>query len=110
MTDERIVLRAKEISDEDLHFQEQDKKKIEELRAKTEKNEDEAYQNSHRNHCFRCGTPSLVEVDFRGIKIDMCVKEGCGAVHLDPGEMEKIIEEERGFFGKVKHSVSSVFK
>ena len=33
MTSERVVIRAKELSDEDLDFQEQDKKKIEEPRA-----------------------------------------------------------------------------
>jgi Zn-finger nucleic acid-binding protein len=52
----------------------------------------------------------LVEVDHKNVKIDICVNEGCGAVHLDPGEMEKILEGERGVFGKVKNSVFSVFK
>ena len=110
MTGERIVVRAKELSDEDLYFQEQDRKKIEELRAKATKDADEAYLNNHRYHCFRCGTPTLVEVAYRGIKIDLCVKEGCGAVHLDPGEMEKILEGEKALFYKVKLALSTVFR
>ena len=110
MTNERLVIRAKMLPDEDLYFQEQDKKKVEELRAKAEKDADEAYLSAHRNHCFRCGTPSLVEVDYNEIKIDMCVKEGCGAVHLDPGELEKILEGERGLFAKVKQSLSAAFR
>lgn len=110
MTNERVVIKAKELSKEDLYFREQDKKKIEELRAKSTKNADEAYRDAHRNHCFRCGTPSLVEVEYKGIKIDLCVNDGCGGTHLDPGEMEKILEEEKGLFFKVKYSLSYVFR
>ncbi|MFH1243062.1 MAG: zf-TFIIB domain-containing protein [Pseudomonadota bacterium] len=110
MTNERIVIRAKGLSDEELYFLEQDKKKIQELRGKYTRNAEDAYRDAHRNHCFRCGTPSLVEVDHRGIKIDLCVNDGCGAVHLDPGEMEKILEGGRGLFYKIKHSISSVLK
>ena len=111
MTNERIVIRAKKLSGDDLYFQEQDKKKIEELRAKYTENADDAYRDAHRNHCFRCGTPSLVEVDYKGIKIDLCVNDQCGGVHLDPGEMEKILEEERGLiYYRVKLSLSSVFR
>lgn len=38
------------------------------------------------------------------------INDGCGAVHLDPGEIEKILKGERGLFGKVKHSLSSILK
>jgi len=107
MKDNRIVINA---SEEELHFREQEKKKIEELRATAAKEANEGYSDAHKNHCFRCGTHSLVEVDHKGIKIDICVNDGCGAVHLDPGEMEKILKGERGVFGKVKNSVFSVFK
>lgn len=107
MPNERIVIKA---SEEDLHFQEQERKKIEKLRAAASKETNEAYRSAHKNHCFRCGTHSLVEVDQKNVKIDICVNEGCGAVHLDPGEMEKILEGDRGVFGKVKNSVFSVFK
>lgn len=107
MKDGRFVIKA---SEEEIHFQEQEKKKIEKLRAAAAKEADEAYTSSHKNHCFRCGTHSLIEIDYQNVKIDMCVNEGCGAVHLDPGEMEKILEGEKGAFGKVKKSIFSVFK
>ncbi|MDY6792545.1 MAG: zf-TFIIB domain-containing protein [Thermodesulfobacteriota bacterium] len=107
MKNERVII---QVSDEDLHFREEERKKIEKLRAIAAKEADEAYSKDHKNHCFRCGTPSLVEVEHNKVKIDICVNEGCGAVHLDPGEMEKILEAEKGVFGKVKNSVFSVFK
>jgi hypothetical protein len=110
MANERVIVRAKEVSDEDLYFQDQDKKKMEELRSKAAKDSDKAYRDAHRNHCFRCGTPSLAEVEHKRVKIDLCVNEGCGAVHLDPGEMEKILEGGRGLFDRVKRSFVSALK
>ena len=103
----RIVIKA---SDEDIHFQEQDRLLVEKRRAEAAKEANDAYINAHKNHCFRCGTHSLIEVDHKNVKIDMCVNEGCGAVHLDPGEMEKILEGKKGVFGNVKKSVFAVFK
>ena len=110
MTIQRTVIKAKDLSAEDLYFQQQDKKRIEELKAKSNRDANDAYRDAHRNHCFRCGTPSLVEVDYSSIHIDLCVNDDCGAVHLDPGEMEKILEGGKGLFFKVKASISSAFK
>jgi hypothetical protein len=107
MIDDRVIIK---VTDEDLHFRQEEKKQIEKLRAKAAKEANEAYSEAHKNHCFRCGTHSLVEVDHKNVKIDICVNEDCGAVHLDPGEMEKILEGERGVFSKVKSSVFLVFK
>ena len=107
MINDRVIIKA---SDEDIHFREEERKQIEKLRAKAAKEADEAYSNDHKNHCFRCGTHSLVEVEYKNVKIDICVNEGCGAVHLDPGEMEKILEGEKGVFTKVKTSIFMVFK
>jgi len=107
MKSDRVIIKA---SDEDLHFREEERKQIEKLRAMAAKEADEAYSKAHRNHCFRCGTHSLVEVEHKNVKIDICVNERCGAVHLDPGEMEKILEGEMGVFSKVKSSIFSVFK
>ena len=98
------------IVNEDLHFQEQDRKKIEKLRAEAKKEATEAYSIAHRNHCFRCGTHSLVEVQQGKIHIDICINKDCGAVHLDPGELEKLLEGESAVFGKIKNSIFSVFK
>ena len=107
MINDRVIIK---VSDEDLHFREEERKQIEKLRAMAAKEADEAYSEAHKNHCFRCGTHSLVEVEHKNVKIDICVNEECGEVHLEPGEMEKILEGERSFFSKVKSSVFFVFK
>ncbi|MCP4372173.1 MAG: zf-TFIIB domain-containing protein [Deltaproteobacteria bacterium] len=107
MKNERVIIN---VSDEELHFREEERKQIEKLRTKAAKESDEAYSEAHKNHCFRCGTHSLVEVAHNNVNIDICVNEGCGAVHLDPGEMEKILEGEKGVFNKVKVSIFTVFK
>ncbi len=110
MINERIVIKAKELSKEDLYFLEQDKKKIQDLRVKAIKESDEAYRQAHQSHCFRCGTPSLIEIDHGTVKLDMCVNAECGAVHLDPGEMEKILEGDKSLFFRVKLALASAFK
>ena len=107
MINDRVIIKA---SDEDIHFREEERKQIEKLRAMAAKEADEAYRKAHKNHCFRCGTHSLVEVEHKNVNIDICVNKGCGAVHLDPGEMEKILEGEKGVFSAVKRSIFSVFK
>jgi hypothetical protein len=107
MKNDRVIIKA---SDEDIHFREEERKQIEKLRAKAAKDAGEAYAEAHKNHCFRCGTRSLVEVEHKNVKIDICVNKKCGAVHLDPGEMEKILEGEKGVFSKVRSSIFLVFK
>ena len=49
-------------------------------------------------------------MDYADIRIDMCINESCGAVHLDPGEMEKILEGERGLYSKIKRSLVAAMK
>ena len=107
MMTERLTLNPKA---EDGFFQRKEKELIEKQRAIAAEESNEAYSSAHKNHCFRCGTHSLVEVDYKDVKIDICVNEGCGATHLDPGEMEKILESDGGVFVIVKNSVFSVFK
>ena len=110
MKNAREVIKGSKFDEEFIYFQEQDKKKLEALKAKAAKNMSAAYQEAHRNHCFRCGTPSLIEMNYAGIRIDMCINESCGAVHLDPGEMEKILEGERGLYSKIKRSLVAAMK
>jgi hypothetical protein len=98
------------INSEDAYFEKHYRKQMEELRASAQQEANETYKNEHKNHCFRCGTHSLVEVQQGDVHIDICINEGCGAIHLDPGELEKILEGEGGLFGKIKSSVFSVFK
>ncbi len=107
MVNERIIVKP---SEEDLYFKEKDRLLIEKLRTDAAKEAEESYSGAHKNHCFRCGTHSLVEIAYKNVSIDICVNEGCGAVHLDPGEIEKILEGEKGVFKNVKNSVFSIFK
>ena len=94
---------------ENLYFKEEDAKLIRELRDKNKKSSDDDYRESHSYHCFRCGTRSLVEVDRGDIKIDICANENCGAVHLDPGELENIMKDEQAIKG-IRKSFLSIFK
>jgi Zn-finger nucleic acid-binding protein len=51
----------------------------------------------HADHCGRCGGLLFAQA-FRGLEIHRCAD--CGAVLLDPGELEQIADHDRGrFFG-----------
>ena len=67
---------------EDAYFAEQDKKLIDKLRQESDQDADLKYREAHKYHCFRCGTPSLAEVDEGNVKVDICVNKDCGALHL----------------------------
>lgn len=106
------LLRVKiesEVGTEEVYFKEQDQKLIKELRANTEKEANDKYRADHKNHCFRCGTASLVEVERGDVKIDICVNQNCGAVHLDPGELEQILKDKKSI-SSVRNSVFAIFK
>lgn len=110
MPKDRVNVRIKaEMGPEEMYFKEEDEKLMKELREKTVNEANEKYREEHMNHCFRCGTKSLVEIDRRDVKIDICVNENCGAVHLDPGELEQILED-RKTISVIRNSVLSIFK
>lgn len=46
-----------------------------------------AEKAAHRQRCGKCGG-ELSPRPFRGVEIDVCT--GCGAVLLDPGELETL--------------------
>ena len=94
---------------EEAFFAEQDQKKLRKLRKKTTDEATKKYSKEHRYHCFRCGTKSLAEIDEGKVKIDICVNENCGAVHLDPGELKKIIKNQKAL-SAAKNAFLSVFK
>ena len=98
-----------EVDQENLFFKEEDQKLIQRLREKAAKEKDNEYREAHKHHCFRCGTESLVEIDRGDIKIDICANEDCGAVHLDPGELEQILKDEKAI-GAVRSSFLALFK
>jgi hypothetical protein len=94
---------------EDAYFSEQDQEKLRNLRKKAEDEASSKYREEHKYHCFRCGTQSLAEIDEGKVKIDVCVNKGCGAVHLDPGELKEIIKDQRAL-SAAKNAFLSVFK
>jgi len=96
MAENRISIKIQpQKGSEEAYFIEQDQKIIKELRERTSREATEKYCQEHKNHCFRCGTKSLVEVDRGDVKVDICVNENCGAIHLDPGELEQILKDRR---------------
>ena len=109
MAKDRILVKIQsEMGSEETYFREQDQKKIKELRENAAQEATVKYCEEHKTHCFRCGTKSLVEVDRGDVKVDICVNENCGAVHLDPGELEQILKDKRAI-SVIRKSVFSVF-
>ena len=94
---------------EEAFFAEQDQKKLRELREKAKEEATKKYREEHKHHCFRCGTQSLAEIDEGKVKIDICVNENCGALHLDPGELKEIIKDQKAL-SAAKNAFLSVFK
>jgi hypothetical protein len=94
---------------EEAFFAEQDQKKLRELRKKVSDESTNKYSEEHKYHCFRCGTKSLAEIDEGRVKIDICVNENCGAIHLDPGELKEIIKDQSKL-SAAKNAFLSVFK
>ncbi len=110
MSRDRVSVKIQlETGSEEAYFMEQEQKQIKELRETALKKASGTYRDEHNYHCFRCGTKSLVQVDRGDIKIDICVNENCGAVHLDPGELEEILKNEKVILG-IRKSVLSIFK
>ena len=97
------------LESEGLYFQKQQEEQIRALRAAAAKASNEAYTAAHRGHCFRCGTLSLVEVDQGKVKVDVCVNAGCGAVHLDPGELDALLADHKAV-GRIRKAVFACFK
>ncbi len=87
-----VKIRPKKGSEE-AFFAARDQRKLKELREKAAEEATKKYCEEHKYHCFRCGTQSLAEIDEGDVKIEICVNENCGAIHLDPGELKEIIKD-----------------
>jgi hypothetical protein len=94
---------------EEAFFAERDQHKLRELRKRAVEETTKKYSEEHKYHCFRCGTQSLAEIDEGNVKIDICVNENCGAIHLDPGELKEIIKDQSAL-SAAKNAFLSVFK
>ncbi len=94
---------------EEAYFAERDQHRLKELREKAAAEATSQYCDEHKYHCFRCGTQSLAEIDEGDVKIDLCVNENCGAIHLDPGELREISRDQSAL-SLAKNAFLSVFK
>ena len=56
---------------------------------------------SHR--CPKCGA-ALITVPYKGVEIDKCSR--CAGLWLDCGELERVLENDEGFFGSLKRIFS----
>ena len=70
----------------------ENKKRLEQIKAeKLAFQEKKQLKELHHMKCPKCGM-QLVEIDYKGIKIDRCT--GCTGVWLDAGELEQVAEFE----------------
>ncbi len=106
MADKRIVI---ELGDEDIYFKKKEEEQIKALREKAASEGDRKYKEAHKGHCFRCGTQSLVEVHKGDVVVDICINKDCGAVHLDPGELEAILKQKTPI-KDISKALFSIFK
>jgi hypothetical protein len=110
MTAKRVSVKIQQKKgSEETFFAERDQRKLRELREKAAEETTKKYCEEHKYHCFRCGSQSLAEIDKGNVKIDVCVNENCGAIHLDPGELIEIIKDQRAL-SAAKNAFLSVFK
>ena len=110
MTGKRVSVKIQpKKGSEEAFFAERDQQKLKELRKKAAEEATRKYCEEHKYHCFRCGTQSLAEIDEGSVKIEICVNENCGAIHLDPGELKKIIKDQSAL-SAAKNAFLSVFK
>jgi hypothetical protein len=81
--------------EEFFHRQDQEKlrrlREMEEMRTAAEEEGD--LKALHHFRCGKCGQ-KMSSQTFRGIEVEIC--PGCGAVLLDPGELEKLTGEDKG--------------
>ena len=94
---------------EEAYFAQRDREILKNLREKVAQEATKKYSEEHKYHCFRCGTQSLAEIDEGDVKIDVCVNENCGAIHLDPGELKAILKNQSALKA-ARDAFISVFK
>ena len=74
-------------------------KKVEvELKKKMLEDEKNSLKELHYMRCPKCGM-QLVEIDYRGMKIDKCTE--CNGVWLDHGELEAIVNLDKSVISRL---------
>tara|TARA_B100000575_G_scaffold245566_1_gene210198 strand:+ start:37 stop:345 length:309 start_codon:yes stop_codon:yes gene_type:complete len=87
------------LTSEEEYFHKQQQEQLAKLREiaamESEAAAAEAAKELHFHMCGKCGKPMKTEI-FKGVEIERCE---CGAVLLDPGELEQLAgEDQSGFF------------
>jgi len=101
MTGKRVSVKIQpKKGSEEAYFAERDQHKLRKLRKKAAEESTKKYCEEHKHHA---------EIDEGNIKIDICVNENCGAIHLDPGELKEIIKDQ-SVLSAAKNTFLSVFK
>ena len=82
---------------EEEHFAKLDREKLAKLKAKQDAEADQQAAADrkalHFHKCGKCGD-DMDTKPFRGVEIEIC--RACGAVLLDPGELETLAGEDQG--------------
>ena len=93
---------------EEEYFKRQELQRLAAMRASQEKQDLaaalEERKELHYNRCGRCGDEMQPKI-FQGVEIDIC--PSCGAVLLDPGELEELAgEDSSGVIGNIANFFS----
>lgn len=92
---------------EDEYFAKQElerrKKWAQERAAQMAVEEKQKLKDLHYMKCPKCGM-DLTTIDYKGLKIDRC--PSCNGTWFDAGEMEQILEGDKGFLDRAM----SIFK
>jgi ribosomal protein S27AE len=90
-------------SPEEEYFHRTNKEKIAKLKAEHEAAGAAAaaaeLKATHHLHCGKCGNKMTTSI-FKGIEIEVC--PNCGAVLLDPGELEALVGNDEAFHVTLK--------
>lgn len=82
---------ARDVNPEEEYFHREDQERIRKLKEAAEKEkaaaDAQALKDLHYLRCGKCGNQMATQT-FRGVDIDLCGT--CGAVLLDPGELEQL--------------------
>ena len=96
------------LTSEEEYFHRQQQEQLAKLREvaamESEEAANQAAKELHFHMCGKCGHPMDTEI-FKGVEIERCAS--CGAVLLDPGELEQLAgKDESGFFSSLFGSSS----
>ena len=80
------------VNPEEEYFHREDQERIRKLKEQMEHDKDaherQALRDLHHLRCGKCGEQMHTKV-FKGLDIEVC--PACGAVLLDPGELEQLV-------------------